>query len=343
MNRHRDAIACGTASHRATLREAMKVQASAKRTIPIAPTEEQWRAMTPAERDRFLDNVLDALSDPQQLMSEGRPHKKAKTRALDLLGLHFRTLGRVIYLQEEMAVLYPGEESFSPDILAVVGVEEPEDDERMAWVVVDEGKGLDFVLEVTYHGDRSKDLVDNVERYARLGIPEYFVYDRARQRIWGYRLPSAGAKRYQPIIPQGGRYASMVLGLDLAIHGNRLRFFQGMAELFDSANLIDQLSTMVDNLEAKTRLAEATIEEATAQAQQATTQAQQATAQAQQATAGLRDAILLVLELRGIVCPDEVRARLSSCDDPDSLRRCLSHAKTCSSADELFRPTLHGA
>jgi len=342
----------------------MKVQASAKRTIPIAPTEEQWRAMTPAERDRFLDNVLDALSDPQQLMSEGRPHKKAKTRALDLLGLHFRTLGRVIYLQEEMAVLYPGEESFSPDILAVVGVEEPEDDERMAWVVVDEGKGLDFVLEVTYHGDRSKDLVDNVERYARLGIPEYFVYDRARQRIWGYRLPSAGAKRYQPIIPQGGRYASMVLGLDLAIHGNRLRFFQGMAELFDSANLIDQLSTMVDNLEAKTRLAEATIEEATAQAQQATTQAQQATAQAQQATAqaqqataqaqqataqaqqataGLRDAILLVLELRGIVCPDEVRARLSSCDDPDSLRRCLSHAKTCSSADELFRPTLHGA
>src|SRR5262245_5079006 len=117
-------------------------------SILIAPTEEEWRAMRPAERERLLVKVLDALSDPRAAMAEGRPHKKAKTRSLDMLGLHFGAVGRTVYLAEEMAVLYPGEEIFTPDILAVVDVPQPEEDERMAWVVADEGKGLDLVLEV---------------------------------------------------------------------------------------------------------------------------------------------------------------------------------------------------
>src|SRR5688572_28003882 len=116
-----------------------KVSLAPRRAAPIAPSEERWRAMTQPERDRFLEEVLDALSDPAIAMSEGRPHKKAKSRALDMLGLHFRAMGRRIYLAEEMAVLYPGQESFSPDVLAVLDVEEPEDDPRMAWVVADEG------------------------------------------------------------------------------------------------------------------------------------------------------------------------------------------------------------
>src|SRR4051812_29844065 len=86
---------------------------------PLAvPTTEVWRAMTPEERLDFQVRILDALSDPQCRMSEGRPHKRAKSRALDALHLHFRTTGRVIYLAEEMAVLYPGRDAFSPDILA---------------------------------------------------------------------------------------------------------------------------------------------------------------------------------------------------------------------------------
>src|SRR5262245_58266414 len=208
---------------------------SPPRSIPIAPTVEEWRAMSPDERERWLVKVLDALSDPKDTMSEGRPHKKAKTRSLDMLGLHFGAVGRVVYLAEEMAVLYPGEEVFTPDVLAVLDVPEPEDDERMAWIVADEGKGLDFVLEGLHKGDRQKDLVDNVERYAHLGIPEYFVYDRAQQRIRAYRLPGPGPGRYQPVVPQGGRYPSAVLGLDLVVEGGTLRFFHGMAELFGSA------------------------------------------------------------------------------------------------------------
>ena len=310
--------------------------ASLPGSLPIAPSEDEWQKMTPDERERLLEKVLDALSDPRRLMSEGRPHKKAKSRALDLLGLHFNAVGRVIYLAEEMAVLYPGEEVFTPDVLAVLDVPQPEDDLRMAWVVADEKKGLDFVLEVLYRGDRNKDLVANVERYARLGIPEYFIYDRARQQIHGYRLTGPDVKRYQRIVPQGGRYSSKVLGIDMVIQGGTLRFFQGSAELISSEDLIGRLTGMVEELEAKAQLAEAEIEQAKAETEQAKARAEQAKAETGQATAGLREAVLAVLGARGIACPDDARERLMSCDDPSLVQRWLARAMSAGSADEVF-------
>lgn len=292
-------------------------------SFPVGPSVEEWRAMTPEARESFLLTVVDALSDVRIVMSEGRPHKKAKARAADMLGLHFKAMGRVVYVAEEMAVVYPGEEVFTPDVLAVLDVPQPEDDQRMAWVVADESKGLDFVLEVLHRGNRRKDLVENVERYAHLGIPEYFVYDRAQQRILGYRLPAvAGATRYERIVPQSGRYTSNVLGLDLAIQGGTLRFFQGMAELFGSDDLIGRLTGMVEALEAK--------------ADEAAAKADEAAATVDQALAGLRTGILAVLETRGIPCPDDARALVASCQDPVTLQRWLLRALTASTAAEAL-------
>ncbi|MBK6533153.1 MAG: Uma2 family endonuclease [Deltaproteobacteria bacterium] len=232
-----------------------------------------------------------------------------------MLGLHFKTLGRVVYLAEEMAVMYPGEEAFSPDVFAVLDVPQPDDDPRLAWVVVDEHKGLDFVLEVLHRGNRNKDLVMNVERYARLGIPEYFIYDRARQQIHGYRLIAPDARRYQCTVPQLGRYGSVVLGLDLVIQGGSLRLYYGIGELIGSDDLIGRLTGMVEDLEAKAEAAEAKIE---------------------QALAGMRVAVLAVLGARGIECPDEARARVMSCDDPATLQRWLMRATSVSSAAEAL-------
>lgn len=285
--------------------------------------------MTPKEREQFLLEVLQALSDPLIVMSEGRPHKKAKTRALDMLGLHFRAMGRRIYLAEEMAVVYPGAETFSPDLLAVLDVEEPEDDQRMAWVVADENKGLDWVLEVLWAGDRKKDLVENVERYAALGIPEYFVYDRARQRIFAYRLGSA--KRYQPILAQGGLYHSAVLGLDLGIVEGSLRFYQGTAELYDTAHLIRRLTGMIEHLEARA-------EQAGREAEQASREAEQAGRDAEQAIAGLRRSIALLLAVRGVRCSPENTARLNACSDVSTLEAWLERASTAGTEGDVFSP-----
>ena len=308
----------------------------------LAPTVEEWQALSPAERDRFLLRVLDSLSDPTLAMSEGRPHKKAKTRALDRLGLHFRTLGRAIYLAEEMAVVYPGEEPFSPDVLAVLDVVEPEDDPRLAWVVADEGKGIDLALEVLHRGDRKKDLVTNVERYAALGIGEYFVYDRAEQRLHGFRL-LRGASRYQRLVPQVGRISSVVLGLDLAVSGGTLRFYVGEAELPGTSDLIGRLHDMVNELigkadQATTRADQVAAElaEANARADQVAAELAEANTRAEQVVSGLRATVLALLEARGLPCPEEARARVEACDDPATLQRWILRAATASSAEEAL-------
>ena len=225
-------------------------------------------------------------------------------------------------LAEEMAVLYPGQPSIGPDILAVLDVPQPEEDERMAWVVVDEGKGPDLVLEVLHHGDRNKDLVANVARYAALGIPEYFVYDRARQQIIGYRLPGPGATRYQRILPQMGRCASTVLGLDLAVIGGKLRFYYGQAELIGTPDLIDRIRGMMQDLETK--------------ADEAQSQAEQAQVQAEQAREAMRTSILALITARGLACPDEARAQISACDDLATLQRWLLRAASGGTVVEIL-------
>ncbi len=290
--------------------------------VPTAPTADEWRAMTPDQRDRLLVAINEALSDPLVAMTEGRRHKAAKARAIDALTLHFGAIKRVIYLAEEMSVLYPGEQPFAPDVLAVLGVPQPEDDERMAWVVVEENKGLDLVIEVLHRGDRDKDLVTNVERYARLGIPEYFVFDRAREKIHGFRLPAEGPRKYRRIVPQFGRHSSEVLGLDITVVSGKFKFFYGMAELIGSADLIGRLEGMVESLEAK--------------ADQAQAEAQQALAETQQALDGLRNGIAALLAARGLPCPDERRAELAGCQDPATLQRWLLRATTAASVDQVF-------
>jgi hypothetical protein len=260
-----------------------------------------------------------ALTASADVMGQGQPPRKAVSSAIDALGLHFKAIGRTVYLADDLAVLYPGEKPFSPDILVVLDVEQPEDDERLTWAVADEGKGPDLVIEVVHKGDRDKDLVANVERYAHLGIPEYFVYDRLRQQIHGYRLIGPGAARYQQIVPQLRHYRSGVLGLDLAIINDKLRFLSGEALLPVSADLIGRLQGMIKNLEVKAHQT-----------------------QADQALVGLREGLLVILDMREIPCPDEARARIEACVEPSTLRRWLARAKTATSVEEVFsdaRPT----
>jgi Uma2 family endonuclease len=289
--------------------------------LPIAPTLEQWRAMSPAARERFLILATEALSDPLRTMTEGRPHKRAKSRVVDMLGLHFKTLGRVVYVAEEMAAVYPGEEVFTPDVLAVLDVEQPDDDERMAWVVADEGRGLDLAFEVLHRGDRHKDLVDNVERYARIGITEYFVYDWGKQQLHGHRLASPEARKYSRIVPQSGRYHSTVLDLDLVLQGGELRFYQGMGELIGSAELIQRLSSMVESLEAK---------------------AEQAAAKLEQALATTRASVLACMATRGLSCTSEQRDRVLACEDLESLQSWLLRALAAASAQDVFEELRDG-
>lgn len=209
---------------------------------PRAPTHDQWALMSPAERERVVAMLPARV--PLSLVPEGDPHRKAKMSALATLDGFFQRTGRRIYLSSEIGVYYPGERRFAPDLLAVLDVE-PHD--RMTWVVDAEGKGLDFVLEVHVAGDWSKDHVANVERYARLGIHEYIVFDRKQLRLQGYRLVPR-TRTYQRLVPQAGFFASEVLGLDLTIEGTKLRFFSGNAPLEDADERIARLGSMINEV-----------------------------------------------------------------------------------------------
>src|SRR5689334_17784051 len=192
---------------------------------PRAPSQDAWDRMTPAERARVVA-MLPAEVPLELHPPEGDVHRKAKTRTADTLDAFFRRIGRKIYVSSELGVFYPDEPRFSPDVFAVLDVDPHP---RTKWTVSAEGKGLDLVIEVHYAGDTAKDYELNVERYARLGVTEYFIFDRAKLSLRGYRLPQpADAARggrgrvYRPILPQQGRYTSEVLGLDLMIENDKL-------------------------------------------------------------------------------------------------------------------------
>lgn len=213
---------------------------------PRAPSQELWDRMSEEERRAVIASLPSEL--PRAFLPEGDAHRVPKKRALEALDEFFRRRGLRVYLGSELPTYYPDESVFAPDLLAVLDVESHE---RDAWVVSAEGRGLDFVLEIHVSGDRKKDLEDNVARYARLGIPEYFVYLPREKRLVGHRLPDADARAYRPVLPQGGRWPSSVLGLELGVDEGRLRFYSGTAPLPDARELIDSLASMVDHAVAR--------------------------------------------------------------------------------------------
>jgi Uma2 family endonuclease len=216
--------------------------------FPMAPSVEEWEALSPAERAAVVAALPGEVTDAEIAMPEGERHFQAKVRALDALRGYFRRQRRRVYLAAEMPTYYPAEPRFAPDLFAVL---DADDTVRDKWVVGAEGKGLDWVLEVHVGGDRKKDAELNVARYARLGIPEYFVYDRARNRLAAYRLASSDARVYTAILPNHGLYESRVLGLDVQVEEDRLRFYAGMAPLPESDDLIARLQVMYDSAQQR--------------------------------------------------------------------------------------------
>jgi Uma2 family endonuclease len=218
---------------------------------PRAPTDEQWARMTPQERRRAVEMLPSEL--PLELWPpEGDSHRKAKESPMQALSAFFQRIGRKLYLSSELPVYYPGERPIAPDVMAVLDVETRE---REKWVVAVEGKGLDLVIEVHVAGSAQKDFGERVERYARLGIAEYFIFDRSRLRLHGHRLAAKG-RSYQAIVPQRGRFPSQVLGLDLAVEDEKLRVFYGTAALPDAEEMIVRLEATVDEVIARKEDAE---------------------------------------------------------------------------------------
>lgn len=225
---------------------------------PRAPPQEIWDRLSEEERVRILDSLPSEFPVDEAAPPEGGFHQEEKESVRDQLRRFFGRRGRAVFLGSELPVYYPGERMFSPDVIAVLDVDPHT---RDAWVVSVEKKGLDFAFEVTVRGDRRKDAERNVDWFARLGIPEYLMFDWPRKRLTGFRLSPGGSRSYQPIVPQGGRYSSMVLGLEFGLLAGRVRVFDGTAPLPNSDELIRQLEGMIDDVQARAQAAEERAEE----------------------------------------------------------------------------------
>jgi Uma2 family endonuclease len=114
----------------------------------------------------------------------------------------------------------------SPDVWFVHGIDKTRL-RRSYKTWEDEGKGPDFVLEVSSRSTRREDLNQKFQLYRDdLKVREYFLFDVLREYLkppfQGYRLVEG---EYRPIEPVDGRLPSEVLGLHLEADGYLLALY----------------------------------------------------------------------------------------------------------------------
>ncbi len=117
----------------------------------------------------------------------------------------------------------------SPDIFVAYGV--PKEPPRDTWKVWEEGKVPDFILEVTSRSTQDNDEGKKKDLYERLGVGEYWQFDPTGDYLdpilKGRALGADGRYRELALEERDGGLCrfSEVLGLDLRLEGERLRFF----------------------------------------------------------------------------------------------------------------------
>ena len=156
----------------------------------------------------------------------------------------------------------------SPDLLVAFDADPELYFGSNGYVISEQGKPPDFVLEVASASTATEDLGVKREVYAAFGIPEYWRFDETGEhygdRLAGERLVDGV---YEPIevanlaggILQG---SSDVLGLDLRWHDGRLEWYdpatgRHIATFDDERAARIQAETRVESAEARADTAEA--------------------------------------------------------------------------------------
>lgn len=159
-------------------------------------------------------------------MGETHKHVMLILDTLNALQNHFRddpkmyVIGNVfVYFLDKLAKL----NRVAPDIFAVRGVSK---EERRVYALEKEGKAPELVIEFTSKRTRKTDLVKKRNIYAWLGVKEYFIFDpygeHLEPRLMGLKLQKG---KYVEMSSDQTRFFSAVLGLEVTIEGENLRFY----------------------------------------------------------------------------------------------------------------------
>ena len=162
-------------------------------------------------------------------LAETRFQWDSLTYAASALDVHFRDRPDVAVEGNRLLYYVEGDprSRVAPDVFAVFGVPKRR---RRIYLLWEEGKAPDFVLEVTSRSTRRQDRGFKRDLYARLGVAEYWLFDPTGDwldpRLQGNRL---SGDHYGPLSPsgiEGGErvFHSTVLGLDVYVDRGEIRF-----------------------------------------------------------------------------------------------------------------------
>jgi Uma2 family endonuclease len=159
-------------------------------------------------------------------MAETEDHRDLLFDSIYTLKMHPRT-ARQFYVSGNLLMYYEEgnkRKHVSPDVFAVRGISKRR---RKYYLVWEEAKAPDFILELTSKSTRREDLKEKFALYRdTLKVQEYFLFDPHQEylkpQLQGYRLVHGD---YEPIKPVSGRLPSEVLGLHLEAQGSVVRFY----------------------------------------------------------------------------------------------------------------------
>ena len=161
-------------------------------------------------------------------MAENDFQLRTMTYAIEALDNHFRTRSDV-YVSGDLFIYHEENNNkarIAPDVFVVFGVP---DHRRRTYLLWQEGKAPDFVMEVSSPSTWRADQGSKRDTYAKIGVPEYWLYDPTGDyltpRLQGFRLVGG---RYAPIAVRGDGALtghSEVLALELRLYpDDRFRF-----------------------------------------------------------------------------------------------------------------------
>ena len=158
-----------------------------------------------------------------QPMAESDIHRRCMTYLIDALGRHFEKQAPDNACVSGNMFLYYEKGNpravVAPDVFVVLGASSHLRDSYLLW---NEPKGPDFVLEVTSASTRRNDERHKRDVYAALGVSEYFLYDPRAEYLTpplqGYRLRDGAYRPLPAVTVLSNRevaVTSEVLGLEL--------------------------------------------------------------------------------------------------------------------------------
>jgi Uma2 family endonuclease len=163
-------------------------------------------------------------------MAESDFQRKPLTYAVEALSVYFQPRDD-IYVSGNLFIYYEKDNPkavVAPDVFVVIGADKRDRPSYMLW---EEPKAPDFVMEITSRSTQSEDQGAKRGIYAFLGVREYFQYDPTgdylEPPLKGFRLVG---DNYQLLpattLPDGVlSLHSTVLGLDLRLENGALRLY----------------------------------------------------------------------------------------------------------------------